>query len=166
MKYTLTIIAIIISLASCKNDGQTNQDNAKAAQAVQEANQIKNSKYKPLPNEMLLELWNNCDLIDYIFHNLPFSMNQAEQASIRTNLTYVSAELQADIPTDCKSLGRQIFSIQGNIVLESDIYYSDKCAFFIFFVDGKPLYSNKMSESGKQFYTTMIQKGLEAGRNR
>jgi hypothetical protein len=157
---------MIVSIASCKNDNPSKPEVTKVEKEAQAMSKIKNSKYKPLPNEMLMELWNKCDLIDYIFHNLPFSMNQGEQASIRTNLTYISPDLQADIPSDCKSLGRQIFSIEGNIVLESDIYYTDKCAFFIYFVDGKALYANKMSEAGKQFYTTMIQKGLEAGKSR
>jgi hypothetical protein len=89
-------------------------------------------------------------------------MNQTEQASIRTNLTYFSSDPQAHIPTECKPMGRQFFGIQGNIVLEADIYYSDNCAFYVFFIDGKARYANKMSESGQAFFSNMIKQGLQA----
>jgi len=163
MKIFLFSIAIIISLVCCKNDNAATPQATKPA-PTEEVNA--GPQFQQLPNDILLELWNNGTLIDYIFHELPFSMNQSEQASIRTNLTYFSSEAQANIPTECKPLGRQMFSIDGNIVLESDIYYSDNCAFFVFIMDGETKYANKMSDAGKQFYATMIQKGLEAGKQR
>ena len=163
MKFLVFSFVVIMGIASCKGDKQTNTPAPKTANTT--AVSIK-PQYQALPNEIMLELWNNGTLIDYIFHDLPFSMNQSEQASIRTNLTYFSSEVQPNIPAECKSLGRQMFSIDGNIVLESDIYYSDNCAFFVFIMNGETKYANKMSDAGQQFYQTMIQKGLEAGKNR
>jgi len=156
---SILIITIAFTLCvSCKSD-TANHANENAPEA-----QVSNSgpQYQQLPNDLMLDLWNKGDLIDYIFHNLPFSMNQTEQASIRTNLTYFSSDPQAHIPSECKPMGRQFFGIQGNIVLEADIYYSDNCAFYVFFIDGKARYANKMSESGQAFFSNMIKQGLEA----
>ncbi len=163
MKFLIFSLTLLISLACCKGDkaASTTTEPVKNTPAV-----VTGPQYQQLPNDIMLDLWNNGTLIDYIFHDLPFSMNQSEQASIRTNLTYFSSEAQPNIPAGCKSIGRQMFSIDGNIVLESDIYFSDNCAFFVFIMDGETKYANKMSEAGQQFYTTMIQKGLEAGKQR
>lgn len=164
MKFLVFSFVVIMSLACCKGDKQSQEAPSKPITNTQAVSG--EPQFQALPNEILLELWNNGTLIDYIFHNLPFSMNQSEQASIRTNLTYFSSEVQANIPAECKPLGRQMFSVEGNIVLESDIYYSENCAFFVFIMNGETKYANKMSDAGKQFYQTMIQKGLEAGKQR
>lgn len=158
MRIILVLIIAAICCLGCKND--TSKQTPTESPQIQVNN--KGPQYQQLPNDMMMDLWNKGDLIDYIFHNLPFSMNQTEQASIRTNLTYFSSDPQPTIPAGCKPMGRQFFGIQGNIVLEADIYFSDNCAFYVFFIDGKAKYANKMSESGQNFFSNMIQRGLEA----
>ncbi len=148
-------------LFSCKGDKATT-----APATTTTTTAPASPSFRALPNEMMMNMWNECDLIDYIFHNLPFSMNQTEQASIRTNLTYVSSTAQTTIPSNCKAMGRQFYGVQGEIVMEADIYYSPGCMFYVFFINGKATYANQMSDAGKQFFQTMIQKGLEAGQNR
>lgn len=157
MKSILLIITLCF-LISCKSDTSETQVVEKTVQAPVDLGQA----FESIPQPMVMDLWNEGDLIDYIFHNLPFSMNQSEQASIRTNLTYFTPMPQKHITPGCKPMGRQFFSIAGEIVIEADIYFSESCAFYVFFVDGKATYANQMSDAGKQFFTTMIQKGLEA----
>lgn len=118
--------------------------------------------FKSIPQAIVMEIWNEADLLDYIFHELPFSMSQDQQASIRTNVTYISQEAQMTIPAGCKPIGRQFFAKQGDIFLEADIYFNDQCQFYVFFIDGKPTYANKMAPEGVQFFTSMISQALNA----
>jgi len=156
---SLLILCTFCLLTSCKSD--TPDDKTPAAATPAPAADL-GPAFESIPQPMVMDLWNKGNLIDYIFHNLPFSMNQSEQASIRTNLTYFTPMAQQYITPGCKPMGRQFFSIEGEIVLEADIYYTETCAFYVFFVDGKAKYANQMSDAGKQFFNTMIQKGLEA----
>lgn len=146
---------------SCKNTPTDTAPTSQPANATQQP--ATNGGFEAIPADLVMKMWNEGDLIDYIFHNLPFSMNQTEQASIRTNLTYFSQEAQPNIPSTCKSpFGRQFYGVGGDIIFEADIYLDENCAFYVFFIDGKPKYANKMSEQGRAFFGTMIQKGLEA----
>jgi len=155
----LFFLSTLFSLTSCNSNSNSK---AKTAQSAPAATAPVTPTFRAVPNDMMMSLWNECDLIDYIFHNLPFSMNQSEQASIRTNITYISSTAQGTIPANCKPMGRQFYSIAGNIVMEADIYYSDECMFYVFFIDGKATYANQMSDSGKKFFQTMIAKGMDA----
>jgi len=88
-------------------------------------------------------------------------MNQSEQASIRTNLTYIGQQVQPNIPAGCKPMARQDYQINGEFVAEADIYFDDQCQFYVFNIDGKK-YANVMSQEGKTFFTTMISKAMNA----
>ena len=154
MRY-FTVLLLFTLFLSCKSEKEQPQSTTPTPQKAE-------ARFTALPNDLMMKIWNEGDLIDYIFHNLPFSMNQDEQASIRTNLTYIGEEAQDDIPNGCKPFGRQFFQVEGEMIFEADIYYSDGCMFYVFFVDGKAKYANKMSDSGKAFFKTMIRQGLKA----
>ncbi len=109
-----------------------------------------------IPKATIRGLWNTCTYIDYIFHDLPFSMSQDETESIQANLNYISGEAQAYIPNGCKAIARQMFHVGGDIVLEADVYLSDVCQFYVFVENEKPVYANKMSPSALQFFSTMF----------
>jgi len=109
-----------------------------------------------IPRSTIMKLWNSCTYIDYIFHDLPFSMSQDESESIQANLNYISSEAQPFIPSNCKSIARQMFHVGGDIVLEADVYLSDVCQFYVFVENEKPVYANKMSPSALQFFSTMF----------
>lgn len=118
-------------------------------------------EYPALTREILEEVWQKSDMVDYIFHELPFSMSQNNQASVRANIAYIAKTGQGPIPSKCKALGRQFFQIEGEIVLEADIYYSDDCYFYIFHHQGNK-YANVMTEQGKTFYANMIKQAMQS----
>lgn len=156
IKYIFPVIFFVF-VTSCKQSAD------KTASQKETPVQEKSSQgFRSIPQEMVMDIWNNVDLLDYIFHDLPFSMSQDQQASIRTNVSYIGREAQSVIPTGCKPMARQFYAKQGNIFLEADIYFSDNCRFYVFFVDGKAAYANKMSPEGVQFFSTMISKALNA----
>jgi len=115
-----------------------------------------------IPNDLRLKMWNEGEIIDYIFHDLPFSMNQNEQASIRTNITYIGDKPVTVLPKGCKPMARQFYQANGVIVYEADVYFDDNCQFYVFYVDGQAKYANQMDETGKQFFTNMITQAMQA----
>ncbi|MBT8233629.1 MAG: hypothetical protein HKO66_16940 [Saprospiraceae bacterium] len=146
------ILLMGILITSCKNESKE-QPKSKTKEAV---------GYEMLPADILRKMWNEAESLDYIFHHLPFSMNQTEKPSIQANMTYIEQAPQPNVPQGCTPAARQFYQVNGNIELEADIYFSEGCYFYVFIIDGKPKYANKMSEAGKNFFNTMINKAKEA----
>lgn len=113
-----------------------------------------------VPNDVMKELWEECDYTDFIFHHLPFSMSQDQKQSIQSTLSYVSAEPLGSIVAGCKPDARQFFHIKGEIVREADVYLKDGCYFYVFVENEKPVYANKMAENGVSFFTNTIKQAL------
>lgn len=155
---TLLILLVATFLFSCKSDS-TDSKSSQSADKVQVAN-----GYEILPRTVVERMWNEAEMLDYIFHELPFSMNQSEKPSIQANITYISSEPQPQIPAGCKPMARQFYQVKGEIELEADIYFGNGCHFYVFFVDGKAQYANKMSQAGIDFFTNMIGKAMNASK--
>ncbi len=156
----LVFIVCLVFTYSCNNEkGQKQQKQQKANTSQVEAT---GPEIPGAPQELMVKLWNECTYLDYIFHNLPFSMSQDEQPSIRANLNYISTVPLGRIPSNCKPIGRQFFHIGGDIVAEANVYYDRDCKFYVF-VDGeKPLYANVMSQEGDNFFSSMIAQAIQA----
>ncbi len=160
----LLILATSLIFLSCGGDAAKAKAPAstpKTAKAPGPPNRTKklpkNSvELTSVPPDIIRDLWNNCTYIDYIFHTLPFSMSQDEQTSIRANLSYIAGEAQPYIPGDCKSIARQMFHINGEIVLEADVYLSETCQFYVFVENEKPVYANKMTPEALEFFSSMF----------
>ena len=101
-------------------------------------------------------LLNSGDHIDYIFNSLPLSMNQDGQQAIFQDLRFASNQAMPGIPSTCVPLARKIYLGQGEILMESDIYFSENCLFQIYIKDEKPLFGNMLSEEGITFYKNLL----------
>ncbi len=156
----LLLIGLLIS--SCKPEKNSIKTKSALEKAPTKVVTSSGKTYPPLPQELGMKIWNEGEMIDYLFHNLPFSMSQDEQASIQTNMTYIAAEPVADIPSVCKPIARQFYQVGGDIILESDVYFSDGCMFYVFLVDGKEKYCNQMNAAGQQFFANIIQQAMSA----
>lgn len=174
MKRLLSIVilcTVSLFFVACNGDSASktqsgDKTEAKPVVAKQEVS-YKNTEPLPRPDvPMMQKLWDECDYTDYIFHNLPFSMSQDEQPSIRANINYMSTEVNEWIPSNCKPMARQMFHIKGEIVVEADVYFSDDCKFYVFVEKEKPYASLKMSESGIQFFETSIKQAMNARNGR
>lgn len=159
-KFTLLIVLLFSIMLSCKTDTKPEPQKLTTPKVV---NQVPATKpgYPKMPNDLLLKMWDEGQMIDFVFHDLPFSMNQNEQASIRTNLTYIADKAVDRIPTKCKPISRQFYQVNGEIIYEADVYFGEGCEFYVFWVDGKPKYSNYMAETGIAFFKNMIQKAMQ-----
>ncbi len=164
MKNLIYIIPFFICLNGCGGEKSQQQSNAPSSGVKATNNSSSSTKagYPSLTQELLMNIWDNGEMIDYIFHNLPFSMNQTELNSIRTNLTYIDPKPVSEIPTQCKPFARQFYQVGGDIILEADIYFSEGCQFYIFWENGKAKYANYMAESGVQFFNQMVKQAMEA----
>ncbi len=157
MKYCLFVCACL--LLSCGQKPSTNNKGTDiqgrpAATAEQSDNALPG--YPSITRDLMVNLYKDVTLIDYIFHNMPFSLSQSEKAAIQTNLSYISTTPMPQIPAACKPIGRQFYQIEGEIVLEADIYFQEGCRFYVFIVNGNPTYANLMTEQGVQFFSSVI----------
>ncbi len=166
----LSLLLLLFVFASCdqgKKKDTSSTSNEVTEQTTQNTSDFKKgtANLPSIPKEMMQKLWDQCEFVDYIFYELPFSMSQTEQPSIRANLNYVGTGSIPGVPSTCKAIGREFFQINGEIVMEAEVYFSQECRFYIFFEDGKPKYSNKMSPDGEKFYNQMITQALEMRKN-
>jgi len=144
----------VMLVLSCNSD-----DKKKSATATTTQESTKTgSKFKlpSLPQTEMERLFREATFIDYIFYDLPFSISQDNQTSIHANLKLISSGVLDNLPENCKPIGREFFQINGEIVHEADLYFSDGCYGYVFLKDEKPIYANKLTEEGMKFYTNII----------
>ncbi len=120
-----------------------------------EQSEIDYIKYPTLPMERRQALLSFCDAIDIIYYNLPISMNQDDRISIQRNIHF-SMDVEAKVNPSCKAMAHIIYLSKGEVMEEADIYFSDKCKYFVFWEDQKPAYANMMSKLGNDFFSNVL----------
>ena len=137
----LILLSLITCLAfSCKTEQKKDE---------------KFSNLMSLPQDQFQKLSNEVTYVDYIFHDLPFSISQDDKPSINANLQLISAEKFGPISKSCKPIGREFFHIRGVIAFEADIYFQNGCYGYVFLDKETPIYANKISGAGMKFYTNI-----------
>lgn len=111
--------------------------------------------YPSIPTEKVKMLWDKCDYVDFVFYYLNFSMSQKVQNSIRQTIAHISTEVPL-IDPNCQPIGRLFFQSEGQNISEADIFYSNGCAYYVFYEDGKYAYANKMLPNGTKFYDNIF----------
>lgn len=104
-----------------------------------------------LPEQTLINLWEQCDFLDYIWYNASFSMSQEAQRDIRAALEHIGTA-SPGLNAECQPAGRIFYQIDGSNVLEADIFISEQCTYFVFHENGQRKYANSISESGLAFF--------------
>ena len=112
-------------------------------------------KYPSLPTDRLKFIFENATYMDATFYKLPISINQNSQAQIQSTLAGTGADPMAYRPT-CEAIGHIWFQIDGKNVEEADIYFENQCAGYVWYDDGKPAFSNALTESGANFYLNIF----------
>ena len=162
MKNILLLSLIFCLLLSCKTD--QNKD-AHLPSAKEEVATLKDFGVPALPNDLIQKLYNEATYIDYIFYNLPFSISQDDKPSIHSNLNLISPEKLGPIEPSCKPIGREFFHIGGAIAFEAEIYFQNGCYGYVFLDKEKPIFANKVSESGMKFYSNIINQAEQIKNN-
>lgn len=111
--------------------------------------------YPSIAGETVKMLWDKCDYIDFVFYYLNFSMSQKVQNSIRATIAQISTAVP-EIDPNCQPIGRIFFQAEGVNIMEADIFYSNGCAYYIFYEDGKYAYANQMLPTAEKFYDNIF----------
>jgi len=98
----------------------------------------------------------NSDHIDYMFYDLPLSMNQDGQGHVAEDMKHISSTPAEGIPLGCKPLARKIYLGNGEIIMEADLYFGDGCYVQVFLKDQKPVFGNLLTTAGAEFYGNLL----------
>lgn len=148
MKFILSILCLILCF-SCVDKNEEHKAVKLEKKQIIKSKQI---NYPSITIDILNKLYTECNYMDYIFHDLDFSISQDNPNSIKASIKFISTSVPSEIPEGCKSIGRKFFHIDGQIVLEAEVYFSTQCAFYIFYENGKATYANTMTKEGLNFY--------------
>ncbi len=138
-----------------KTSEKTPQTTNKPATAAPQSTIDPADQLPSITNEIMDDLWTNCDAVDFLFYDLPISMNQEDQASIRQTLKHVSTT-PARINKGCKPIGRIFFNGQGESLMEAEIVFNKQCQYYIFYENKKKTYANQMAKEGVDFMNKIL----------
>lgn len=153
MTFYKTLFSILfagIILSSCGNSG-TESVKDKQKEEVTEAK----TSLPTLSEEKLNSLKSSCDLIDFIFFDLPISMSQDNQGSIQQVLGFFDTD-QVSHSDNCKAIARVFFNGTGESLLEADLFFTQGCMYFVFYSEGQPKWSNGINAAGQNFFQQII----------
>lgn len=160
MNRFLVLIFFVASVISCDNNTTENKSETKTEPKATPSNQ--QEIYLPsIPMDDIKILWDNSNQVDYIYYELPISTSLSDQYSIQQSLRHVSdTPVQLGNKNNCKPISRVFYKKDGEDLMEAEIYFSKGCSFFVFFKEGKPAYSNLMTNDGVEHYNNILQKVL------
>lgn len=146
----LSAVAVLTLLYACGGNGASTASSTDSAPAA--APLI----YPSIDVARLEYLFANATYMDATFYTLPVSINQSELPQIQSTLGGISTEPMA-LNAACQPLGHIWFQVNGENVEEADIYFQAECVGYVWYEDGKPAYSNKMTQEGVNFYANIMQ---------
>lgn len=157
----LLIFCLILTVTACNSETKkevpvTPKTETPAPNTKAEA-KTPASTSLPLPaltTEKALYLWENCDYIDYVFYELPFSMSIDDQPNIQSTIRHISASPVPQLKSACKSIGRIFYQVKGENALSAEFYFSMKegCFYLVFMEDNKPAYANLLTQDAVAYY--------------
>ena len=177
--HKFTLFLFVLLLVSC-NQSAPKAESATETKVEESAPKTKEEAFDKAKSEMattakdfegvdmlpsielstLENLWENCDFVDYVYYELPISASLDNQSSIRSSIQHI-AEQPAAKTNGCKALGRVFYQIEGENVLQGDIYFSRGCTYFLW-LDSKGKYfaGNMMMDSAMKFFASNIQAAM------
>ena len=89
-------------------------------------------------------------------------MSMNNKGSIQQILTHVSQTVPV-IDNSCKSIGRVFYEINGETEIEAEIYFSDKCQYFVFMKNNKRIYANNITPDGVAHFQNIFKQASGMG---
>ncbi len=147
----------VLCLTACGSNDAANQETNNPPSTPEQTvpGPAGDALYPSITMEEMQNMWNNTTSIDYLFYELPISMNMVERPAIESTLRQIS-DKPARIDPSCKAMGRVFFQNKGEAVAEADFYFTPKCTYFIFMENQKPVKSNQMTAEGVKFFQNII----------
>ena len=148
------LVGGLLSTTGCK---QSPTGTSSASTEVIEG--FSRSGITPDMTDLLLK---NADHIDYMFTDIPLSMNQDGESSIYQDIRFLSNNALEGVITGCKPMARKIYLGNGEILTEADLYFSNGCLFQVFLDNEKPIYGNYLSQEGLTFYADLMEQAKQS----
>lgn len=160
MNYRITLgMAIIIAALAFQSCGETK----KGADEKKEMEAAIPVALPVLPGEEIAKLANEATLIDFIFYDLPVSVNFNERNSIVQMCNFLSNQAPVN-KGQCQPIAVGIFTSGMDELAKADLFFDDKCAYFAFHnADGKGYaYENQLNAQGVQYFTKVLESAKSA----
>lgn len=148
--YSALFFTGLMTIGACGNNGASENPEQTVREQPAPA-PVQTISYPSLPIQKMQELYNSVDYIDFVFYYADFSMNQSNEASIKATLAQVSTDVPTIYPS-CQPIGSLFFQAEGKQLMQAELYFSDKCVYYIWLENGQRTYANKMTPEGFQFY--------------
>ena len=160
----LSLLITSLVLLQCESQSSSATDKATdSATATTETtttppttSEAVSSPYPSITQEKMMNLYENCDYIDFVFYGTNFSMSQNQQPAIRSTLGGVSTT-PAKVVASCQPVGRVFFQIDGQNAEEADLFFGGSCLYYLFLENGSYAYGNQLTEEGFAFYTKIFE---------
>lgn len=149
---TLLGILLLTTLAAC--GGEPASDTASSVPPPAPA--AAPTAFESIEVARLVYLAENATYMDATFYDLPVSINQSELSQIQSTLATISSD-PMPLKPECKPLGHIWFQVDGKNIEEADIYFQAECVGYVWYENGQPAYSNKMTQDGLNFYGNILQ---------
>jgi len=166
----LAIFALLSlsTLITCKDKGTataTHDANPGEAEKYDISKGVYFHKLAPMPFDDIKDLFNTATYVDYIFHDLPFSLSQDEIPAVQANIGMISTGPPVNFKPECKSLGREFFHVDGDIVWEAEVFFDldNGCSYYVFYEpkSSEGAYINAISDSGVKFYSNLLKQNFQ-----
>lgn len=153
---------LFLSCGNGANDEVAANNETAAPAEVQNNNQTQVLRYPSISIDRLEYLWNNATYMDVVFYQLPVSLNQSDNAQIRSTIAGVG-EMPPVINPNCQSIGRIFFQVGGENVEQAEIYFNEGCTYYVWLENDQPAYANEMTDAAINFYNNIFQQVQQAG---
>jgi len=124
--YLLFLFFTFFILACGDKGNNTHQTGDEKASASAKTSQSKVNGLPVVPNELMQQLIDSSDYVDYLFYEMEFSMSMDNKQGIMYSIASIG-EKAAEMNAACKPIGRIFFQIKGRNAAEADMYFSKGC---------------------------------------
>ncbi|MEM7572267.1 MAG: hypothetical protein AAF433_05185 [Bacteroidota bacterium] len=155
----------LLLVMSCGNTGDSSAATAGVTvppAEVQNNTPTQVPQYPSISIDRLEYLWNNATYMDVVFYQLPVSLNQSDNAQIRSTIAGVG-EKPPVISPNCQSIGRIFFQVGSENVEQAEIYFNEGCTYYVWLENDQPAYANEMTDAAIGFYNNIFQQVQSAG---
>lgn len=162
MKNTLGLFAItiILSLFACKEKEtktRVEESAPKVESTTDHARPTNAPALSPFPAHLFKPVYMEADYMDVIFEELPFSMSQDNNNSIRQILNYIDVNAPENYNANCPLFGQLLVQKEAEYIMEANIYHSEGCYYWLIKHQGEK-YVNGMTDAGIQFFNQLKQR--------
>jgi|GEM_PF-1078139 len=155
------IALIILACNAPKPDSPANaEETATATESSTTPTVTTGPLLSSISSDFMKMLWDSTTYIDYTFYTLPMSMSFDNKPAIQNVLGHLEATPVA-MPSSCKPTGRAFFQRNGEELGVAEFYLHVDCRCFVFLENGKSAHSNRIKDSGLEFYQNSIRQAVK-----